>query len=73
MAESKLLQELRDEYAFNLHLREEEGRWTGQVWRFPNPFRQQSAWGMACGTICRGNSEEAVKKQLLALVDQYDQ
>ena len=73
MPESKHMLKLREKYAFTPQLSEDnDGKWIGQVVRFPHPLQQPTAWGLSCGTICRGDSEDDLKKQLMRIVDEYD-
>lgn len=69
---AKLMLELRKKHAFTFHMREDEGKWVGQVWRFPHPLQQQTAWGQPCGTTCQADSEDGLRRQLNAIINEYD-
>lgn len=73
MSETKHMQEVRENYVFTLRMTKvSEEQWEGEVVRYPH-FKQQSvAWGKTCGTLCHANSEDGLKKQLDAIVNEYD-
>jgi hypothetical protein len=73
MPETKGILEPRKNYMFTLLMTKvSEEKWEGQVLRFPHPKQQSAAWGKTCGTLCHADSEDGLKKQLDAVVNEYD-
>ncbi len=73
MSETKHMQQLRENYVFTLRMRKvSEKQWEGEVVRYPRSKQQSVVWGKACGTLCHADSEKGLKKQLDAIVNEYD-
>ena len=73
MSKTKGILEPRKNYMFTLLMtRVSEGKWEGQVLRFPHPKQQVTAWGKTCGKLSQADTEDGLKRQLGEIVNEYD-
>ena len=73
MSETKHKQEVRENYVFTLRMTKvSDDQWEGEVVRYPRSKQESVVWGKACGILCHADCEDGLKKQLDAIVNEYD-